>query len=69
MLSYMTGQTKKVSISKSIWDELTKIKSPDESYDELLEEMIREHNRLELQKKMKKVEEADKEELVSLDEL
>ena len=65
----MAGQTKKVSISKGIWDELTKIKSPDESYDELLEEMIREHNRLELQKKMKRVEEADKEELVSLDEL
>ncbi len=60
---------KKIQISEHVWNELNEIKSPDESYDELITDMIREHNRSELQKKMEKAERADKEELVSLDEL
>lgn len=66
----MVAQTKKnVEVSKDIWEELKEIKSPGESYEDLLKQMIKEYNRHELQKKMKKAEEADREELVPLDEL
>jgi len=66
----MAAQTKKkVEVSIDIWEELKEIKSPGESYDDLLKQLIKEYNRQELQKKMKKAEEADREELVPLDEL
>lgn len=66
----MAAQTKKkVEVSKDLWEELKEIKSPGESYEHLLKQLIREYNRHELQRKMKKAEEADREELVPLDEL
>ena len=70
LFTSMAAQTKKkVEISKDIWEELREIKSPGESYDDLLKQLIKEYNRHELQRKMKKAEEADREELVPLDEL
>ncbi len=60
---------KRIPVSEDVWKKLGRIKGAGETYDEVLEQMIQEHNRIKLMKKMNKVERADKEELVSLDEL
>ena len=67
---YMSqGKNKRIPVSENIWKKLGELKGAGETYDELLEKMIREHNRLELIRKMKKTEEMDREELVPLDEI
>ncbi|MFP4116368.1 MAG: hypothetical protein ACLFTQ_04200 [Candidatus Aenigmatarchaeota archaeon] len=60
---------KRIPVSEEAWKKLGRIKGAGETYDELLKQMIQEHNRVKLMEKMKEAEEADKEELVSLDEL
>lgn len=60
---------KRIPVSEDVWKKLGRIKGAGETYDELLKQMIQEHNRMKLMKKMEKVEEKDREELVSLDEL
>ncbi len=71
MLSlYMSqGKNKRIPVSENIWKRLGDLKSAGETYDEVLEKMIRDHNRMELARKMKRVEEENREELVSLDDL
>ncbi len=66
----MTQKMKKrIPVSEDVWKKLGGIKGAGETYDELLKQMIQEHNKMKLMKKMEKVEETDREELVSLDEL
>ena len=60
---------KRIPVSKEVWEELGGMKKAGETYDDLLREMIQEHNRKKLMEKMKKVEEMEKEELETLDEL
>ena len=45
------------------------MKEAGETYDELLERLIQEHNRRQLADRVREVREADDEELTSLDEL
>lgn len=58
-----------IPVSEDVWKKLGRMKGAGETYDELLKKMIQEHHRMELMEKMKEVEGADREELVSLDEL
>ncbi len=60
---------KRLAVSEKTWKELGKLKEAGETYNELLQEMIQSYNRMELAKKMQKVEELDEKELVALDEL
>lgn len=71
MLSlYMSQKVdKRIPVSEDIWKKLGDLKGAGETYDELLEKIIRDHNRMELARKMKRVEERGKEELVPLDDL
>lgn len=67
---YMSqGKNKRIPVSENIWKKLGELKGAGETYDELIEKMIKEHNRMELVRKMKKTEEMDREELVPLDEV
>ncbi len=67
---YMSqGKNKRIPVSENIWKKLGELKGAGETYDEVIEKMIREHNRMELIRKMKKTEEMDREELVPLDEV
>lgn len=61
--------TKRIPVSKERWKELGKMKGAGQTYDELLKQIIQAYNRLKLKKKMDKLEKADKEELVPLNEL
>lgn len=60
---------KRIPVSENVWKKLGSMKEAGETYNDLLKDMIREHNRIQLMKKMEDVEEKNKEELVSLDEL
>ena len=61
--------TKRIPVSEETWKELGRMKEAGETYDELLNEMIQDHNRSVLLQKMEKIENMDEEELVPLDEL
>lgn len=61
--------SKRIPVSEERWKELHELKKAGQTYDELLEDLIREHNRKELMEKMSKAEEMDEEELEPLDEL
>ena len=66
----MTSKLKKrIPVSEETWKNLGRMKEGGQTYDDLLNEMIQERKRKELQSKMKKTEEMDEKELVSLDEL
>lgn len=61
--------SKRIPVSEDVWKKLGSMKRAGETYNSLLKKMIQEHNRIKLMEKMEEVEEADREELVSLDEL
>lgn len=67
--SMSQGKNKRIPVSENIWKKLGELKGAGETYDEVIEKMIKEHNRMELVRKMKKTEEMDREELVPLDEV
>jgi len=58
---------KRIPVTEKRWEKLHSMKKPGQTYDELLKELIQEHNRLELIQKAKKVREMDEEELVEVD--
>jgi predicted CopG family antitoxin len=62
-------KTKRIPVSVEIWKRLGKEKEAGETYDDLISKLLQAHNRLKLMKKMKKVEEAQSEDLVDLDDL
>lgn len=67
--SSMSTADKRIPVTEERWRELSDLKEPGETYDELLEQLIREHNRGQLADRVQSVREADSEELTSLDEL
>lgn len=65
----MSKANKRIPLTKERWEELNDLKEAGQTYDELLEELIQEHNRRQLATRAQEVREADTEELTPLDEL
>lgn len=65
----MSNASKRIPVTEERWKELNELKGAGETYDDLLGELIREHQRGRLAERAKEVREADSEELTSLDEL
>lgn len=65
----MSHANKRIPVTEERWNELNELKEAGQTYDELLEELVREHNRRQLADRVRAVRETDSEELTSLDEL
>lgn len=65
----MSNANKRIPVTEERWKELNELKGAGETYDDLLGELIREHQRRRLAERAKEVREADSEKLTSLDEL
>jgi len=52
--------TKRVPVPPEIWDELSRLKEPGQTFGELIEEMIESEKKLRLLKDMKRIEETSK---------
>lgn len=65
----MTQANKRIPVTEERWQELSDLKQAGQTYDDLLEELIQEHERRQLADRAREVREADTEELTSLDEL
>lgn len=65
----MANATKRIPVTEEQWRKLNQLKGAGETYDELLEKLIQEHQRHQLAERTREVREADSEELVPLDEL
>lgn len=65
----MAEATKRIPVTEERWQELNQLKSAGQTYDELLEELLQEHERRQLANRVRAVREADEEELTPLDEL
>lgn len=57
---------KRIRVSEERREQLHDMKDVGESYDEVLEELIQEHNRKELAERMREVDEMDSDEFVPL---
>jgi len=65
----MSKANKRIPVTEERWKELNELKRAGETYDELLAELIREHQRRQLAERTREVRDADSEELTPLDEL
>jgi len=65
----MSQANKRIPVTEERWNELNDLKAAGQTYDELLEELIQEHNRRQLADRARAVREADSEELTHLDDL
>lgn len=65
----MSNATKRIPVTEERWKELNELKEAGETYDDLLAELIQEHQRRRLAERTREVRDADTEELVPLDEL
>lgn len=65
----MSNASKRIPVTEERWNELNELKGAGETYDDLLGELIREHQRRQLAERATEVRETDSEELTSLDEL
>jgi predicted CopG family antitoxin len=65
----MSNANKRIPVTEERWEELNELKGAGETYDDLLGDLIQEHQRRRLAERTKEVREADSEELTSLDEL
>jgi len=65
----MSNATKRIPVTEERWKELSELKEAGETYDDLLRELIQEHQRRQLAERTNAVREADSDELTSLDEL
>jgi len=65
----MSKANKRIPVTEDRWRELNELKGAGETYDELLAELIQEHQRHQLAERAREVREADSEELTPLDEL
>lgn len=65
----MSRADKRIPVTEERWQELSELKEAGETYDELLETLIREHNRRQLVETVREVRDADEAELTPLDEL
>ena len=60
---------KRIPVTEERWERLHQLKKPGQTYDELLDELIQEHERHQLAERTRMVREKSSEELTSLDEL
>lgn len=60
---------KRIPVTEERWIELSELKRAGQTYDDLLAELIQEHNRRQLAERVRSVREMDSEELASLDKL
>lgn len=60
---------KRIPVTEERWKKLHQLKEPGQTYDELLEVLIQEHERRHLAERARAVREESSEELTSLDEL
>jgi predicted CopG family antitoxin len=65
----MAQANKRIPVTEERWKELNELKQAGETYDELLDELIQEHQRRQLAERTREVREADSKELTPLDEL
>lgn len=65
----MSNASKRIPVTEERWKELSELKQAGETYDDLLGELIREHQRRQLAGRAKELRKADSEELTSLDEV
>lgn len=65
----MANASKRIPVTEERWKELNELKEAGETYDDLLAELIREHQRRQLAERAKEVREIESEELTPLDEL
>ncbi|GAA0209636.1 hypothetical protein [Halobaculum roseum] len=65
----MSKANKRIPVTEERWRELNELKEAGETYDDLLEDLIQEHQRHKLAEKTRAVREADGDDLTSLDEL
>jgi len=65
----MTTANKRIPVTEERWKRLHELKEPGQTWDELLDELVQEHNRRQLADRVREVREADEEELTPLDEL
>jgi predicted CopG family antitoxin len=65
----MSNASKRIPVTEERWKELNELKEAGETYDDLLGELIQQHQRRQLADRAKEVREADSDELTSLDEL
>lgn len=63
------GASKRIPVTEERWKELNDLKEAGQTYDDLLEELVQEHQRRNLAERAKAVREQDSEELTPLDEL
>jgi len=65
----MSNASKRIPVTEERWKELNELKGAGETYDDLLRELIQEHQRRRLVERATEVREADTAELTALDEL
>ncbi|WP_436902187.1 hypothetical protein [Halovenus halobia] len=65
----MSKANKRIPVTEERWKELNELKEAGQTYDELLEGLIKERNRRQLADRAQEVREAETEELTPLDEL
>ncbi|WP_251331209.1 hypothetical protein [Haloplanus pelagicus] len=65
----MSNASKRIPVTEERWKELNELKGAGETYDDLLGELIQEHQRRQLVERATEVREADTDELTALDEL
>lgn len=65
----MAKADKRIPVTKERWRELSDLKGAGQTYDTLLEELIRTYQRQQLAERASEVREADSEDLTPLDEL
>lgn len=65
----MSNANKRIPVTEERWRELNELKDAGETYDDLIAELIREHQRHQLAERTRTVRGVDSEELTPLDEL
>lgn len=65
----MSKANKRIPVTEERWRELNELKGAGETYDEVLRDLIQDHQRRQLAERTREVREADAEDLTSLDEL
>lgn len=65
----MSRAEKRIPVTEERWQELNDLKEAGQTYDELLKELIQEHNRRRLAERARAVREADSEDLTHLDDV
>jgi len=65
----MSNTTKRIPVTEERWNELTELKPPDKTYDELVGDLIRAHRQRQLADSVREVRKIDAAELTPLDKL